>query len=424
MPGLWSSSIKRWRPRWLASATLVALACARRAEAPAPTAGEPELRVGLADALPRVMLGGDGELFLTDDANGQPIASVPTGATWIVVLDSAGAGVRLLKPDGSLSERHSGVAAVNVTEDHYASVNGARYRGRLDVYRGARGLVVMNRVKLESYLAGVLGGEMGPRRPDETNALLAQAIVSRTFAVRNRGRWEGQGFDAYNDTRDQVYGGVAGESSQIWDALRRTTGVVVTYGGQPIDAYFHSTCGYSTAGVDEAFRTARPQPYLRPVSDAQGGGHYYCDISPRFHWREEWDGPSLRAILARTLSATMPVDGQGLQPITDVEVSRTTQSGRVAELRIVFARGDVRVAGADVRSVLRPESGRQLNSAAFQLYVTKQDGVVSRLVAAGAGSGHGVGMCQWGAIGRARAGQDYGSILRTYFPGTKLARLY
>lgn len=424
MPGLWSSSISRWRTRWLASAALLAAACARHAETPAPSGGEPELRVGLADGLARVVLGGDGELFLTDDASGQAIASVPAGASWIVVPDSGGQGVRLLTPDGSLSEPHPGVAAVNVTEGHYAGVNGARYRGRLDVYRGAHGLVVMNRVKLESYLAGVLGGEMGPRRSDETNALLAQAIVSRTFAVRNRGRWEAQGFDAYNDTRDQVYGGVAGESDQVWDALRRTTGVVVTYDGQPIDAYFHSTCGYSTAGVDEAFRTAHPQPYLRPVSDARGGGHYYCDISPRFHWREEWDGPALRAVLTRTLAATMAIDGQGLQPITDVAVTHTTKSGRVGELRVVFAHGDVRIAGADVRSVLRPELGRLLNSTAFQLYVTKQGGVVTHLVAAGAGSGHGVGLCQWGAIGRARAGQDYGAILRTYFPGTKLARLY
>ena len=424
MPGPWSSSIKPWPTRWLASATLLAAACGRPAAAPAPTGGEPELRVGLADGLARAVLGGDGELFLTDDANGQPIASVPAGATWIVVPDSAGAGVRLLKPDGSLSEAHPGVAAVNVTENHYATVNGARYRGRLDVYRGARGLVVMNRVKLESYVAGVLGGEMGPRRSDEVDALVAQAIVSRTFAVRNRGRWEAQGFDAYNDTRDQVYGGVTGESPQIWDALRRTTGVVVTYDGQPIDAFFHSTCGYSTAAVDEAFRSAQPRPYLRPVSDARGGGHYYCDISPRFHWREEWDGQSLRTVLARTLSATMGADGQGLQPITDVEVTRTTKSGRVGELRIAFARGALRIAGADVRSVLRPEPGRLLNSTAFQLYVTKQDGIVTRLVAAGAGSGHGVGLCQWGAIGRARAGQDYETILRTYFPGTKLARLY
>jgi len=113
-----------------------------------------------------------------------------------------------------------------------------------------------------------------------------------------------------------------------------------------------------------------------------------------------------------------------LQPITDIQVSRTTRSGRVAELRIVFERGDVRIPAADVRAVLRPDADRPLASTAFQLTVTKDGGEVSRLVAAGAGSGHGVGMCQWGAVGRARAGQDYRRILSTYFPGTTLERLY
>jgi stage II sporulation protein D len=120
----------------------------------------------------------------------------------------------------------------------------------------------------------------------------------------------------------------------------------------------------------------------------------------------------------------MPLGGDGLQPITDVQVTRTTRSGRVAELRIVFERGDVRIAGGSVRSVLRPEADRTLSSNAFQLTVTKDGGQVSRLVAAGAGSGHAVGMCQWGAVGRARAGQDYRRILSTYFPGTTIERIY
>ncbi len=74
--------------------------------------------------------------------------------------------------------------------------------------------------------------------------------------------------------------------------------------------------------------------------------------------------------------------------------------------------------------MLRPEADRLLSSAAFQLTVTKANGEVTRVVAAGAGSGHAVGMCQWGAIGRARAGQDYRAILTTYFPGTKIEKLY
>jgi stage II sporulation protein D len=128
--------------------------------------------------------------------------------------------------------------------------------------------------------------------------------------------------------------------------------------------------------------------------------------------------------LSRTLPTVTPLSGDGMQRITDVTVSHTTRSGRVGEVRIVFERGDIRIPGSDVRSVLRPEPDRQLNSLAFQLTVSKANGEVTRVVAAGAGSGHAVGMCQWGAIGRARAGQDYQSILRTYFPGTKIEKIY
>ena len=119
-------------------------------------------------------------------------------------------GIRLVKPDGSRGEPRGGISAVNVTENRFAMANGRRYRGRLNVLRDRAGLTLMNRVPVESYLAGVIGGEMGPRRPDERQAMLAQAVVSRTFALKNRGRWEPQGFDAWADVRDQVYTGIGG----------------------------------------------------------------------------------------------------------------------------------------------------------------------------------------------------------------------
>ncbi len=419
--------------RALASAAVLALAaaaCPRPGAVPAPTGGERELRVALAVGATSVVLGGErsGELFVTDDGDGQPVGSIPAGARWIAVPDSAsgGAKLRLMKPDGTTTEPHRGIAVVNVTENRFAMANGRTYRGWINVVAGGGGGGPGGggRLGIEGYIAGVIGPEIGARRSNEEAAVLAQAVVSRSFALRGRGRYESLGFDAYADVRDQVYNGVAAETPQAWSAVRRTAGQVLRYRGDIIDAYFHSTCGFSTAGVEEAFSTARARPYLRPVSDANGKGHYYCDISPRFRWREEWDGQKLRAIFTRTLPALVPIGGDGLQPITDVQVSRTTRSGRVAELRIVFERGDVRIGASDVRSVLRPESDRTLSSTAFQLTVTKDGGQVSRLVAAGAGSGHGVGMCQWGAVGRARAGQDYRAILTTYFPGTNIERIY
>jgi stage II sporulation protein D len=425
--------MRRWAKHALASVALVATAACPRAPRgePQPTGGEPELRIGLAVGLANTSIGGveSGELFVSDATSGTPVGSIPAGIRWVVFPDSADPSrLRLVKPDSTRTEPLRGIAVVNVTENRFVVANGRRYRGRINITSGRGGLTVVNRVNVESYVAGVVGPEIGARRPDEVAAVLAQAVVSRSFAVKNRGRWEAFGFDAYADTRDQVYLGVAVETNQVWDAVRRTAGQVLRYNGDVIDAYFHSTCGFSTAGVEEAFATSRTRPYLRPVSDARGdgagGGHYYCDISPRFRWREEWDASKLRAILSRTLPTVTPLSGDGLQRITDVTVSRTTRSGRVGELRIVFERGDIRVAGPDVRSVLRPDADRLLSSAAFQLTVTKANGEVTRLVAAGAGSGHGVGMCQWGAIGRARAGQDYRAILTTYFPGTKIEKIY
>ena len=418
----WASRARLGTPFLWRAAVVGALVGCPKPQPPA-FGPEPELRVGLAVGAASVRLGGDGELFVTDDGDGIPVGAVAPGTVWTVLPDSGG-GLVLVRPDGTRTGRHAGISAVNVTEGRLAMVSGRRYRGRVNLLRDRTGLTLVNRVPLESYLAGVLGQEMGPRRPEEREALLAQAVVARTFALRNRGRWEAQGYDATADTRDQVYAGADGETAQVWDAVRATAGEVVRYQGRLIEAYYHASCGGRTAAVEEVFRSALRQPYLRSVSDQARDGHAYCERSPRFQWREEWDASTLRAILTRTLTAVMTVGGDGLQPITDVQVARTTASARVAELRIVFAHGDVRIAGPDVRTVLRPAPDRLLSSTEFRLFVTKDGSGVGRLTAQGVGAGHGVGFCQWGAIGRAHAGQRYRDILATYFPGTTVGRLY
>src|SRR5437879_1381072 len=176
-------------------------------------------------------------------------------------------------------------------------------------------------------------------------------------------------------------------------------------------------------GGRDRWRTGTPTSRRTPGDARTGRG--FPDARPQEPgWREEADGAKRRARVSRTLPAMMNAGGGGLQRITDISVTRTTASGRVGELRIVFEHGDVRVPGPDVRAVLRPASDQLLGSTSFQLSVTKDGGQVSRLVAAGAGWGHGVGFCQWGAVGRARAGQDYRKIVTTYFPGTNVERLY
>ena len=123
---------------------------------------------------------------------------------------------------------------------------------------------MINRVGLESYLLGVVSAEMGRRGPTEQAALRAQAIVSRTYALRNLGRWKAQGFDLAATVADQVYSGQGAETPEGRAAVVDTRGRVLTYAGAPIEAFFYSTCGGRTADGAEVFRgTARP--YLRSV---------------------------------------------------------------------------------------------------------------------------------------------------------------
>jgi stage II sporulation protein D len=111
--------------------------------------------------------------------------------------------------------------------------------------------------------------------------------------------------------------------------------------------------------------------------------------------------------------------------LRDVRVTSTTPSGRAAAVEIQSLRGERwAVAKNDLRFVLRSAGGAIVPSTYLSLAVERRsDGSVSRLVITGRGNGHGVGLCQWGAIGRARAGQDARTILRTYYPGTELRRV-
>jgi stage II sporulation protein D len=255
---------------------------------------------------------------------------------------------------------------------------------------------------------------------------MAQAVAARTYALRFRGRREALGFDVFPTDADQAYSGVEAEKPEVSEAVLRTMGVILTHRGEPIQALFHSTCGWSTDAASQVFQNNDDAPYLRAVSDRSGRGErdYYCAISPRFRWREEWDGAALNAMLARTLPAVTGPPAANLGRVTDLAVSRTTRAGRAAELVVETSTGRFTVPQGRIREVLRPAPERQLLSTLFQLHVEKRGGELVRVVAAGAGYGHGVGMCQFGAVGRARAGLSYQTILGAYYPGAKLARVY
>jgi stage II sporulation protein D len=383
-------------------------------------AAEPQLRIGLLVGASSATIGGGDDLVITDPS-GARVAAVPAGEQWRVV--PYGAGIAL-QPFGRPGPAPMEMVAVVATDPRdLVRVNGRTYRGVVEFVRDTAGLTVVNRLLLESYLVGVVSAEMGRRNQSEFEALKAQAVVSRTYALRNLRRRAALGFDLHAGVSDQVYGGSESETPEGREAVGLTRGQVLTFGGRPIDSFYYSTCGGHTADGVEAFRAAS-RSYLRSFADVDEHGQAYCRISPRYRWREEWTGDALRMTLRRTLPTTLGVGADRASEVRDVWVAQRTASGRVGRLGITLPADHLMVEGPAVRRVLRPASGDLLRSAAFTLTASRSGREITRLVAEGSGAGHGVGMCQWGAVGRSRAGQDYQRILAAYFPGATLQRSY
>lgn len=407
----------------LGRAALLALsaltACIPAAEEPGDVtpaaASGPTLRVLLAERVATVEVGSAGPITVTD-RDGGALGTIPPGTP-----------ARLSATRGQLSlvagpSRFTASFEIELAAPPPATVRvaGTAYRGRLRAAATTGGVQVVNVVGIEDYLGGVLGAEMGRRPPDEHEAVMAQAILSRTVAYRAIDRRRLQGWDLTATVADQVYRGLGGETPEGMAAVEQTRGTMVVWAGQPIDAFFHSTCGGRTATPDEVFAAAA-RPYLQSVQDLRGDGTAWCAASPRFRWREEWPAARLLAILRETLG------GQGTDPtrftaLRDIAITARTPSGRVRSLRLDLGAAVVPLSGPGIRQALRTSEGQPLRSTAFDVSASRDANGVTAVAADGRGAGHGVGLCQWGAIGRARAGWDHRRILAAYFPGTELRR--
>jgi len=300
---------------------------------------------------------------------------------------------------------------------------GTRYRGELVFSATDTGVLVVNRLPVEDYLRGVVPLEIGTRQGGDQAAMEAQAIAARSYTYM-RVPGEGApppaaGWHVVASVQHQVYGGLDAEHPVVSAAVEATEGLVLRYGGLVVDAPYFASCGGQTAGPREAWRDAKEQPWLRPVDDIDPRtGRPYCDLSPRNHWQANFDPSMLRAAAQRALEAS-GVKAPRAVSVTGVRVPERTPSGRAATLVLTTDRGDVRVAARDIRYVLRDARGAMLASTHFTVGREERSrGALTHLTLEGAGNGHGVGLCQWGAIGRARAGADARAILRHYYPGT------
>lgn len=291
------------------------------------------------------------------------------GHVWLDGADH-GASVRLRAPGGGA-----------------LAVNGTRVRGEVAAVAAPQGLVLVNVIALEDYLNGVLGSEMPPQFPLE--ALKAQAVAARTYALERKLETLGMPFNLQSSVLSQVYGGLAAEDPRTLQAVEATKGQVLTYQLQPIEAYFHASCGGRTESGLQAL--GRDLPYLKPVTCP-------CSKLPNTKWTLELSESDAKSFLGKT---------------TELQVEGRTPTGRARRIELGAGRS------IDAVSFRERVGYSKVKSLQFDVEHEKHGWKLE-----GKGFGHGAGLCQWGAKVLADQGQGYRQILEHYYGGTELQTLY
>jgi stage II sporulation protein D len=215
------------------------------------------------------------------------------------------------------------------------TINGRAYRGAVEARpNGQGGINTVNAVDLESYVRGVVAAESPASWPIE--ALRAQAIAARTYAVTSRAGSVSDGFDQYQDTRSQVYGGVGAERPSTDLAVQSTAGRVVTLDGTPVTTFFFSTSGGRTENIENSFVGSQPRPWLKSVADP------FDRVSPRHRW-------TIRLTLEQ---ARRKLGGLVKGRLRSIKVVQRGVSPRVVRAQVIGTRGRTDVTGPQLRARL------------------------------------------------------------------------
>ncbi len=303
------------------------------------------------------------------------------------------------------------------------------YRGDMEfIYsQKAGGIYLVNHVNMEEYLYGVIASEMPSKFPIE--ALKAQAVIARTYAEKSMGKHKAWGYDVCDTQHCQVYGGVKSERERTNAAAESTQGLILEYNNKPIEAVFSSNCGGFTQSSKEAgwFDT----PYLKPVSDyinlepenfepytfslllqypQEAYSRYFNNVSKsNFRWVRYVEEPILRQVVARK---------QDIGKIKEIIILGRGRSGYVNKVKIVGTHGNLILTKEN--QIKKYLALGLLRSTYFTIEPVLENGVTKAFIFYGGGWGHGVGLCQTGAGGRAESGQGFKEILTHYYTNVNI----
>jgi stage II sporulation protein D len=337
--------------------------------------------------------------------------------------------VSLLNSSGDVIE--GGLESVTISSRNakqLLSVDGKPYRGMMRVGASSSSLTLVNILYIEDYLKGVVPPEIGPVTEDDFEAIKAQAVAARTYTMSHLGQYGEKDYDVASDVSDQVYSGASSEKDLISRAVIRTTGEVARYNGAFITAYYHSTCGGRTDYIENVWEKGAA-PYLVSVSCDE-----MCAPSKYYNWSETYSGAELAQRVSEFESSAQDKKIK-YQKLTDISVDNTsplTPSPGLRNQVTQFTLDGIKLSYLRdrVRWVVRRASdpNRILQSDYFVLdNITRNpDGSIRTVTIQGKGYGHGVGMCQMGALGMARSGRGFThrQILERYYRGITIDQLY
>lgn len=305
---------------------------------------------------------------------------------------------------------------------------GVRYDGVIRATANPAGrLALLNVLPLERYLDGVLPHEMGNPGADGFDALRTQAIAARTYAIGKMEDRRSSYFDVYATVMDQVYRGVEGHTRLASGAISDTRGRIIEYEGETAKAYYCACCGGHTSDIRLVWPDRAPAEYLHGIRDgAAGTDQSFCHDHKYFRWRYSFSGKELGNVLRTTIAKERGMSAADVGAFEDIRIDKRSRSGRVIELTIVTTQGQFRFVGDRIRWVLMRDvsKGLILPSVLFRIDKVMEGDRVAFISISGGGNGHGVGMCQNGAVAMAKKGYTYEMILAHYYPGCTVVRRY
>jgi stage II sporulation protein D len=345
----------------------------------------PLIRVLLSEDLSTLSIHSKGAIFIN---NGKKIYRLKRG--------------NLKVKSGKIYKEEEEIAKIGSSikisfEKEYFEFNGKTYRGKAIIKNQAGKIKIINTLDIESYLLGVVPCEFGRK---ELEALKAGAVAARSYALFHLS--PSRDYDVASTESDQVYGGKLEETKLAARACKETYGLICTYHNKPIDARYSSTCGGRTESARAVW--GKDYPYLRSVSCP------YCEISPHYRWRLKYNKKNFVKMVEQKLSAVLM---KNVNPIRSIKIKKRDKSGRVSEIEVKTTRRRYTISGEQIRDILG------LKSRWFNIRITGSNVIID-----GRGYGHGVGLCAYGAIGMAKKGYNFQSILRYYYRGVSIKKVY